>query len=106
VSAPETAAVGRTTAGRFADWFTPKIALARVAWLRTIVYLFVILDMHAFVRDTRDKGEHPGLYQPLLLARMLDLPKPSVANTSKGQPHGWPFVFLDRDHTIAPRSVL
>ena len=80
MSASETA--GRTTAGRVADWFTPKIALARVAWLRTVFYLFVILDMHAFVRDTRDKGEHPGLYQPLLLARMLDLPKPSVANTT------------------------
>ncbi|WP_329475546.1 HTTM domain-containing protein [Kribbella sp. NBC_01484] len=80
MSTSETA--GRTTAGRVADWFTPKIALARVAWLRTVFYLFVILDMHAFVRDTRDKGEHPGLYQPLLLARMLDLPKPSVANTT------------------------
>jgi hypothetical protein len=80
VSPSDTA--GRTTAGRVADWFTPKIALARVAWLRTVFYLFVILDMHAFVRDTRDKGEHPGLYQPLLLARLLDLPKPSVANTT------------------------
>jgi hypothetical protein len=56
--------------------------MARVAWLRTILYLFVILDMHAFVRDTRDKGEHPGLYQPLLLARLLDLPRPSVVNTT------------------------
>ncbi|MET9310393.1 HTTM domain-containing protein [Kribbella sp. NPDC003505] len=64
------------------SWFTPAIAMARIAWLRTILYLFVILDMHAFVRDTRDKGEHPGLYQPLLLARLLDLPKPSVANTT------------------------
>jgi len=64
------------------NWFTPKIALARVAWLRTILYLFVILDMHAFVRDTRLKGEHPGLYQPLFLARLFDLPKPSVANTT------------------------
>ncbi|WP_405065642.1 HTTM domain-containing protein [Kribbella sp. NBC_01510] len=80
MSTSETA--GRTTASRVADWFTPKIALARVAYLRTVFYLFVILDMHAFVRDTRDKGEHPGLYQPLLLARMLDLPKPSVANTT------------------------
>jgi hypothetical protein len=80
VSTSETA--DRTITGRFADWFTPKIALARVAWLRTVFYLFVILDMHAFVRDTRDKGEHPGLYQPLLLARILDLPKPSVANTT------------------------
>ncbi|MFC6156265.1 HTTM domain-containing protein [Kribbella jiaozuonensis] len=67
---------------RAVNWFTPAIALGRIAWLRTILYLFVILDMHAFVRDTRDKGEHPGLYQPLLLARLLDLPKPSVANTT------------------------
>ena len=67
---------------RVVNWFTPKIALARIAWLRTILYLFVILDMHAFVRDTRLKGEHPGLYQPLFLARLLDLPKPSVANTT------------------------
>ncbi len=58
------------------------IALARIAWLRTILYLFVILDMHAFVRDTRLKGEHPGLYQPLFLARLFELPKPSVANTT------------------------
>ncbi|HEY4572077.1 MAG TPA: HTTM domain-containing protein [Kribbella sp.] len=75
-------AADRSLAGRIADWFTPRIALARVAWLRTVLYLFVILDMHAFVRDTRLKGEHPGLYQPLLLARLLDLPKPSVANTT------------------------
>ncbi|MGC4942032.1 hypothetical protein [Kribbella sp. DT2] len=71
-----------TKLNRVANWFTPKIALARVAWLRTILYLFVILDMHAFVRDTRLKGEHPGLYQPLFLARLFDLPKPSVANTT------------------------
>lgn len=70
------------SAQRIANWFTPTIALARIAWLRTILYLFVILDMHAFVRDTRLKGEHPGLYQPLLLARIFDLPKPSVANTT------------------------
>ena len=67
---------------RAAGWFTPPIALARIAWLRTILYLFVIFDMHAFVRDTRLKGEHPGLYQPLYLARLFDLPRPSVANTT------------------------
>jgi hypothetical protein len=64
------------------NWFTPGVALARIAWLRTILYLFVILDMHAFVNDTRLKGESPGLYQPLFLARLLDLPRPSVANTT------------------------
>lgn len=67
---------------RAVNWFTPAIALGRIAWLRTVLYLFVILDMHAFVRDTRLKGEHPGLYQPLLLARIFELPKPSVTNTT------------------------
>jgi hypothetical protein len=67
---------------RLVNWFTPAIALGRIAWLRTVLYLFVILDMHAFVRDTRDKGEHPDLYQPLLLERLLHLPTPSVANTT------------------------
>ncbi|MFC0626097.1 hypothetical protein [Kribbella deserti] len=68
--------------GRIAGWFTAPIALARIAWLRTILYLFVILDMHAFVRDTRLKGESPGLYQPLWLARVFELPKPSVPITT------------------------
>jgi hypothetical protein len=63
-------------------WFFPPVALARIAWLRTILYLFVILDMHAFVRDTRLKGESPGLYQPLFLARLFDLPRPSVPLTT------------------------
>ncbi|HZX07242.1 HTTM domain-containing protein [Kribbella sp.] len=63
-------------------WFTPSIASGRIAWLRTVLYLFVILDMHAFVNDTLLKGERPGLYQPLFLARLLDLPKPTVANTT------------------------
>ncbi|WP_427890319.1 hypothetical protein ACQHIV_41940 [Kribbella sp. GL6] len=63
-------------------WFTPSIAMGRIAWLRTVLYLFVILDMHAFVRDTLLKGEHPGLYQPLFLARLFDLPEPTVANTT------------------------
>lgn len=71
-----------TPARRVVGWFSPAIALARIAWLRTILYLFVILDMHAFVRDTRLKGESPGLYQPLFLARLFDLPTPSVANTT------------------------
>ncbi|MGH3460803.1 MAG: hypothetical protein ACRDP9_04935 [Kribbellaceae bacterium] len=71
-----------TTLRRIAGWFTPSVAVARVAWLRTVLYLFVILDMHAFVRDTRLKGESPGLYQPLFLARLFELPRPSVAITN------------------------
>ncbi len=64
------------------NWFFPPVAIARIAWLRTILYLFVILDMHAFVRDTRQKGQEPGLYQPLFIARLLDLPRPSVPLTN------------------------
>lgn len=64
------------------SWFFPPVAMARIAWLRTVLYLFVILDMHAFVRDTRLKGESPGLYQPLFLARLFDLPRPSVPITT------------------------
>jgi hypothetical protein len=64
------------------NWFIPAIALARIAWLRTVLYLFIILDMHFFVRDTLNKGQSPGFYKPLFLARLLDLPKPSVANTT------------------------
>ena len=69
-------------ARRAAGWFTPAVGIARIAWLRTVLYLFVILDMHAFVRDTRMKGESPGLYQPLMLARLFDLPRPTVAITT------------------------
>ncbi|MFD7159573.1 hypothetical protein ACFV9C_33585 [Kribbella sp. NPDC059898] len=64
------------------SWFLPPVAIARIAWLRTILYLFVLLDMHVFVNDTRSKGHSPELYQPLFLARLLDLPRPSVPLTN------------------------
>ncbi|GAA1107698.1 HTTM domain-containing protein [Kribbella jejuensis] len=63
------------------NWFLPPVPIARIAWLRTILYLFVILDMHAFVNDTLQKGRTPELYQPLFLARLLELPRPSVPLT-------------------------
>jgi hypothetical protein len=72
----------RSAVSRVAGWFTPVVPVARVAWLRTVLYLFVILDMHAFVRDTRLKGRSPGLYEPLYLARLLHLPPPSVVLTN------------------------
>lgn len=75
-------AVAERTTQSWTGWLFPAIPRARIAWLRTVLYLFVILDMHAFVRDTRLKGESPGLYQPLFLARLFDLPRPSVAITT------------------------
>lgn len=68
-------------AGRIVDWFAPALPTARVAVLRTVVYLFVVLDMHLFVRDPIPLSRQPELYQPLLLARIFHLPPPNPVLT-------------------------
>jgi hypothetical protein len=40
----------RTLRSVFA-WFMPVVPESRVAVLRTVLYLFVIIDIHLFVRD-------------------------------------------------------
>ena len=62
-------------------WFAPVLPEARVAILRTVLYAFVLLDIHTFVRDPIPLSRHPELYSPLLLARLLHLPPPSVPLT-------------------------
>ena len=62
-------------------WFAPVLPEARVAILRTVLYLFVLLDIHLFVADPIPLSRHPELYQPLLLERLLQLPPPSVPLT-------------------------
>ena len=69
---------GIRPASEILDWFMPVVPDARIAILRTILYGFVIVDMHLIVRDTIPLSQHPELYQPLLLARLLHLPPPSV----------------------------
>jgi hypothetical protein len=64
-----------------ARWFAPVLPEARVAILRTVLYLFVILDIHLFVADPIPLSRHPELYRPLLLERVLHLPAPSVPLT-------------------------
>ena len=51
---------------------------ARVAVLRSVLYVFVLLDLHLIVRDPIPLSHHPDLYRPLLLARVLHLPPPSL----------------------------
>jgi hypothetical protein len=46
--------------------------------LRSVLYVFVLLDLHVVVRDPIPLSHHPDLYRPLLLARVLHLPPPSV----------------------------
>ena len=42
-------------------WFAPVLPEARVAILRTVLYLFVLLDIHAFVADPIPLSRHPEL---------------------------------------------
>jgi hypothetical protein len=64
-----------------ATWFMPVVAESRVAILRTVLYLFVIIDIHLVVRDPIPLSRNPELYQPLLIERLFHLPPPSVPLT-------------------------
>ena len=52
-----------------------------MAILRTVLYLFVIVDIHLIVADPIPLSRHPELYRPLLLERVLHLPAPSLPLT-------------------------
>jgi hypothetical protein len=70
-----------STPGSVRSWLLPVLPESRVAALRTVLYLFVIIDLHLFVRDPIPLSRHSELYQPLLIARVLHLPQPSVPLT-------------------------
>jgi hypothetical protein len=58
----------------------PAVPLARVAVLRVVVYLFVVADVFLFANDVVPHAAgDSGLYRPLLLRRLLDLPAPAPA---------------------------
>lgn len=59
-------------------WFVPVRPEARVAVLRSVLYVFVLLDMHLIVRDPIPLSHHPDLYAPLTFAEVLHLPPPSL----------------------------
>jgi hypothetical protein len=57
-------------------WFAP-IARGRVAALRTILYLFIFVDVFVTTRWVALHGAVPGeLYQPLFFGEVLPLPTP------------------------------
>ncbi|HET9872604.1 MAG TPA: hypothetical protein VFP89_08430 [Propionibacteriaceae bacterium] len=69
---------GRSASSAVVAWFMPVVPLARLAVLRTIIYLFVLVDIHLFVRDPIPLSRQPELYAPLMLARLFHLPPPSL----------------------------
>jgi hypothetical protein len=60
-------------------WFAPA-PLSRIAWLRTIVYLFVPVDVLLSTPWVASHGHLAhNLYHPLLIGRILPLPTPTPA---------------------------
>jgi len=44
---------------RISRWFAPVVPESRVAILRSVLYVFVILDLHLIVRDPIPLSRHP-----------------------------------------------
>ena len=63
------------------EWFAPVRPEARVAVLRSVLYVFVLLDMHLIVRDPIPLSHHADLYAPLDFAKVMHLPPPSLPLT-------------------------
>ncbi|MEU8241612.1 MFS transporter permease [Actinoplanes missouriensis] len=58
-------------------WLFEPVPKGRIAAFRTLVYLFVALDLVVFTPWVRSHANTPGdLYEPLLIGRILHLPTP------------------------------
>ncbi|MGH8795139.1 MAG: MFS transporter permease [Stackebrandtia sp.] len=63
-------------AGR--DWFTAPAPLGRIAAFRTLLYLYIVLDLLVITPDVAKRGTASGgLYQPVYIAEFLHLPTPN-----------------------------
>src|SRR4051812_14615956 len=67
--------------GAGTGWFAPGPPEAPVAILRSVLFVFVLVDIHVIVGDPIPLSHHPDLYSPLFLARLLHLPPPSLPLT-------------------------
>lgn len=58
-------------------WLFEPVPKGRIAAFRTLVYVFVALDLLIFTPWVRSHANTPGeLYEPLLIGRLLHLPTP------------------------------
>ena len=63
---------------RVVDFFLPEVPLARLAWMRRLVYAFVVFDVVVNVTDPIPHGDVPvSLYRALPVRELLGLPAPS-----------------------------
>lgn len=66
--------------GRVVDWWFAPIVRGRIAALRIVVYGFIFVDVFLTTAWVARHAHLPGeLYQPLFLARMMNLPTPTEA---------------------------
>src|SRR5687767_3857680 len=62
---------------RMNDWWFSPLPRGRVAALRTILYLFIFVDVLVTTSWVSDHGAVPGeLYEPIFIGRLLSLPTP------------------------------
>jgi len=60
-----------------ASWWFPAVPVGRVAWLRTLAYSFLFVDVFVTTAWVRAHAHVPeALHQPLALGRFLSLPAP------------------------------
>lgn len=59
-------------------FFVPALPLARIAWVRAVIYLYVVFDVLVVVRDPIAHGQVPvELYHPVIARELLGFPAPS-----------------------------
>jgi hypothetical protein len=71
---------GGSVVTRARDWLFPLLPVARVAYLRLVVFAFVVIDVLWLHHDGYYHGwADPIWYEPLVLGELLGLPAASVA---------------------------
>lgn len=58
----------------FARWWVPELPRARVAWVRAVLAAMAVLDVRFFLNSTDDRALTPEFFDPVVLARWLQLP--------------------------------
>ena len=68
----------RRSSGAYTSWWLSPLPRSRVAWFRTIAYLFIFFDVLVIRPWVADNGVVSGeLYHPLMIGRILPLPVPT-----------------------------
>lgn len=71
-------AARRSGSGGIRGWLAPAASLARIAWLRALIYPFVIWDATVQLSDGLSHGDVPPvLYRGLIVRDLLRLPAPN-----------------------------